>query len=99
MAEVIAGVVTPSGRLSETFPLRIEDTPPYPDFPNKTGHACYGEGVFIGYRWYSTRNIAPQFAGYGLSYTTFEYSNLKVSSETPFDDEVMTVRCTVTNTG
>ena len=100
MAEVIAGVVTPSGRLSETFPLRIEDTPPYPDFPNKTGHARYSEGVFIGYRWYSTRNIAPQFAfGYGLSYTTFEYSNLKVSSEKPFDDEVMTVSCTVTNTG
>lgn len=100
MADVIAGIVNPSGRLSETFPLRIEDTPPYPDFPNKTGHARYSEGIFIGYRWYTTRAISPQFAfGYGLTYTTFEYSNMKVSHETPFDDEVVTVRCTVTNTG
>lgn len=100
MADIISGAITPSGRLSETFPQRIQDTPPYPDFPNKTGHARYSEGIFVGYRWYDTREIEPLFPfGYGLSYTTFEYGQLKLDHSSMYDDESVELSITVKNTG
>lgn len=100
IADILAGRVNPSGKLSETFPCRIEDTPAYPDFPNRTGNARYGEGIFIGYRWYDKRAIEPLFEfGYGLSYTTFKFSNLKLSHETIFDDDSLTIEVDVKNTG
>lgn len=80
MLQVITGEVNPSGKLAETLPIKYEDTPTYQYFPGKEYHAEYREGLFIGYRYYDTANISVQFPfGYGLSYTTFEYSNLKVS--------------------
>ncbi len=100
IADVLTGRINPSGKLSETFPRRIEDTPAYPDFPNRTGNARYGEGIFIGYRWYDKRDIDPLFEfGYGLSYTTFKFSNLRLSSEQIFDDGQLTVEVDVKNTG
>lgn len=100
MAAVVAGLVNPSGKLSETFPYRIEDTSAYPEFPNKTGHARYTEGIFIGYRWFDTRKIAPQFPfGYGLSYTTFEYGKLHISKASVYDDQSFNVNIEVKNTG
>ena len=100
LADVLTGVVNPSGRLSETFPIRIEDTPPFPEFPGLDGEARYGEGVFIGYRWYDTRKIAPLFPfGYGLSYTTFAYTGIKADATSVDDEDGTRVHVTVKNTG
>ncbi len=96
IADVLYGTVNPSGRLAETIPVRLEDTPAYLDFPGEFGHVRYGEGLFVGYRWYDARNAAVRFPfGHGLSYTTFAYSDLSVES----DASGLDVRVTVTNTG
>src|SRR6516165_5653380 len=81
IADVLTGRINPSGKLSETFPARLEETPAYPDFPARTKEANYGEGIFIGYRYYDARKIVPLFPfGFGLSYTTFAYSDLRVGA-------------------
>ena len=100
IADVLFGRVNPSGKLAETFPLRLSDTPAYTNFPGELGKVHYGEGLFIGYRHYDTREIPVLFPfGYGLSYTTFEYSNAKLSSDTFNDVDGLTVSVDVTNTG
>lgn len=100
LARIITGAVNPSGKLSETIPHRIEDTPAFPFFPARSGNARYEEGLFVGYRWYDKRGIAPLFPfGYGLSYTSFSYTNLHVSSRALVDTDNLTVSLTVTNTG
>ncbi|MFF2273638.1 glycoside hydrolase family 3 C-terminal domain-containing protein [Agromyces sp. NPDC058136] len=96
IADVLYGVVNPSGRLAETIPLRLEDTPAFLDFPGEFGHVRYGEGLFVGFRWYDARDAAVRYPfGHGLSYTTFAYSGLSVSS----DASGLAVRVTVENTG
>lgn len=96
VADVLYGVVNPSGRLAETIPLRLEDTPAFLDFPGEFGHVRYGEGLFVGYRWYDARDAAVHFPfGHGLSYTTFEYGEAQVAA----DAAGLTARLTVTNTG
>lgn len=96
VADVLYGVVNPSGRLTETIPLRLADTPAYLDFPGEFGHVRYGEGLFVGYRWYDARDAAVHFPfGHGLSYTSFAYSGLEVSA----DANGIAARVTVTNTG
>lgn len=80
MLQVLTGEVNPSGKLAETLPIKYEDTPTYQYFPGKEYHAEYREGLFIGYRYYDTASIPVQFPfGFGLSYTTFAYSDLKVT--------------------
>ncbi len=92
MLRVITGEVNPSGRLSETYPLRYEDTPAYRYFPGAERCSQYREGIYVGYRYYDTGKIKVQYPfGYGLSYTTFSYKDLEV-----LDNEV---RFTLTNTG
>ncbi len=82
MLQVLTGEVNPSGKLAETLPIKCEDTPTYQYFPGKEYHAEYREGLFIGYRYYDTASIPVQYHfGFGLSYTTFEYSNLKVNEK------------------
>ncbi|MEV0953292.1 glycoside hydrolase family 3 C-terminal domain-containing protein [Promicromonospora sp. NPDC050249] len=96
LADVLYGRVNPSGRLAETVPLRIEDTPAWTSFPGTGLRVTYGEGIYVGYRWYDARDLDVQFPfGHGLSYTTFGYSGPGVST----DDAGLTVRVTVTNTG
>ena len=98
VACVLLGEVNPSGKLSETFPKRLEDTPAYNNFPGGK-EVLYGEGIFVGYRHYDLRDIEPLFPfGHGLSYTTFEYSDLKVTEKVKPGGEV-TVTVTVKNTG
>ena len=77
IADVLFGVVNPSGKLAETFPLKLTDTPAQLNFPGGHGEVRYGEGIFIGYRYYDAKEMPVLFPfGYGLSYTTFAYSNV-----------------------
>jgi beta-glucosidase len=108
IADVLFGKVNPCGRLAETFPLRLVDTPAHINFPGGAGQVSYGEGIFIGYRYYDAKEVPVLFPfGYGLSYTTFAYKNLKVSpgqgrdgSAVSFKDvDGLTVSVDVTNTG
>ena len=77
LADILLGRTNPSGRLPVSFPRRLEDTPAFTSYPGEFGKVHYGEGLYTGYRWYSSRDIEPLFAfGHGLSYTTFHYANL-----------------------
>lgn len=97
---VLFGEVNPSGRLSETFPNRLEDTPCYLTYGKGKDHAEYREGVFVGYRYYTTRDMDVQYPfGYGLSYTTFGYSNLATDKNELTDAETLSVSVDVENTG
>jgi beta-glucosidase len=100
IADVLYGKVNPCGRLAETFPLRLVDTPAYINYPGGNGKVRYGEGIFIGYRYYDAKQVPVQFPfGYGLSYTSFTYTNLKVSAQTFKDVDGLSVSVDVTNTG
>ncbi|WP_280497466.1 glycoside hydrolase family 3 C-terminal domain-containing protein [Nocardia asiatica] len=96
LADVLFGVVNPSGRLAETVPVRLQDTPAYLNFPGENSHVRYGEGLYVGYRWYDSRDVEVTFPfGHGLSYTTFDYTDLALTA----DAAGVTVRLTITNTG
>ncbi len=100
IADVLFGKVNPSGKLAETYPLQLTDTPAYLNFPGENGEVRYGEGLFIGYRYYDAKGVPVLFPfGYGLSYTTFAYSNPKISATTFKDVDGLTVSVDVTNTG
>jgi beta-glucosidase len=101
IADVLYGVVNPSGRLAETIPVRLADSPAYLDFPGEHGHVRYGEGLFVGYRWYDARELDVSYPfGHGLSYTTFAYADASVSTtESIVGGSGLTVHVTVTNTG
>ena len=92
--DVLTGKVTPSGKLAESWPVRYEDCPTYHYFPGELRETQYREGLFIGYRYYDTAGVKVSFPfGYGLSYTTFAYSDLQ------YDESAQEVKLTVTNTG
>lgn len=77
IADVLFGDTSPSGRLSLTFPKRLQDTPAYLNFGKLDRTIVYGEGVFVGHRYYEKVDVTPQFYfGFGLSYTKFTYSNM-----------------------
>jgi beta-glucosidase len=81
LVDVLLGDVSPSGKLPVTFPKRIEDEPWFGNFPGQGGKVSYKEGTLVGYRWYDTRKLEPLFPfGFGLSYTSFAYRDLTVSS-------------------
>ncbi|WP_035671508.1 glycoside hydrolase family 3 N-terminal domain-containing protein [Flavobacterium sp. 83] len=102
VADVFSGKVTPSGKLTMTFPVKYEDTPSAKNWigtpaENPTS-VTYEEGIYVGYRYFNTFHVKPSYEfGYGLSYTTFNVSNLKLSSSTFVNK--MTVSVTVKNTG
>jgi beta-glucosidase len=96
VADVLFGAVNPSGRLTETVPVRMEDTAAYLQFPGEHSHVLYGEGIFVGYRWHDARSLDVTYPfGHGLSYTSFGYADLTLASSA----EGVTARVTVTNTG
>lgn len=100
IADVLFGRVNPSGKLAETYPHRLTDTPAYLNFPGENGVVRYGEGLFIGYRYYDAKEMPVLFPfGYGLSYTSFAYSNLRVSADSFRDVDGLVVSVDVTNTG
>jgi beta-glucosidase len=102
VADLLLGAANPSGRLAETLPLRLEDTPSYLNFPGEAGQVRYGEGIFVGYRGYDAldRQVSYPF-GHGLSYTSFGYADLtaNVTGSHQDNDLVVAVTCRVTNTG
>ncbi|MBU8819769.1 glycoside hydrolase family 3 C-terminal domain-containing protein [Mycolicibacterium goodii] len=96
LADILFGAVNPSGRLAETVPARLHDTPAYLNFPSENGHTVYGERIFVGYRWYDVRDLEVTFPfGHGLSYTAFAYSDLEVDA----GPDGLTVRVVVANVG
>jgi len=114
IADILSGKVNPSGKLATTFPVDYKDVPSEKNFPGKEfpeqavegnfgrkqipAEVTYEEGIYVGYRYYNTFNVAPAYEfGYGLSYTNFTYSNLKLSSSS-FNGKI-TATVTVTNTG
>jgi beta-glucosidase len=104
LARLLFGDVNPSGKLPCTFPQRIEDTPAYAGgtraYPGESGTERYDEGLLVGYRWYDTKTIEPLFPfGFGLSYTTFAYSNLQLVAGADPKDPVVTVQFDLANTG
>ncbi len=108
-ADTIFGLNNPSGKLPLTWPKKYQDCPSYKNFPGENMEVWYGEGIYVGYRWYDARQIEPMYPfGYGLSYTTFELSDLQILDENgqkvmnqAIDVETSTfnISVTVKNTG
>lgn len=98
--DILIGNVNPSGKLAETFPADLKDAPSYFTWPGEGGKSHYGEGIFVGYRYYDKKAIQPLFPfGFGLSYTQFQYSNLQVDKAELTDSESINITCDVKNTG
>lgn len=100
IADVIYGEFNPSGKLAVTFPEKIEDTPGYLNFPGENGAHLYPEGIFVGYRYYEKKKIIPTYPfGHGLSYTTFEYTEIETDKNTITNRDQLRIKHKVTNTG
>ena len=100
VVDVLFGAANPSGKLAESFPLKLEDNPSYLYFPGDKDLVEYREGVYVGYRHYDSKKMDVRFPfGHGLSYTTFAYSNLRLGDKQLKDGENLQVSVDVTNTG
>lgn len=102
LAKILVGDVNPSGKLPYTLPVKLEDTAPYVlgEYPGKDGRVVYNDDIYVGYRYFDTRNVNTLFPfGFGLSYTTFSYENLKVEVTGSRDDFRCTVSFDIKNTG
>lgn len=100
VCDILFGRVNPSGKLPETFPLRLEDNPSYLSYIGEGDMVEYREGIFVGYRYYDKKKMDVLFPfGHGISYTTFAYANLRTDKEQMKDTDVMKVSVDVTNTG
>lgn len=100
VADVLFGKVNPSGKIAETFPMRLEDTPAYLNFPGEDRKVFYGERLYVGYKYYDAKKIEPLYPfGFGLSYTKFEYADLKVSAKEFTDNDILKVSFTIKNVG
>lgn len=102
LADILFGDINPSGKLPETLAFKREDYPDTPNFHTKTepGSIEYAEGIYVGYRYFDKKNIKPLFPfGFGLSYTSFDYSDLRLSSQTLSPSGKVTVTVDVKNTG
>lgn len=100
VADILFGLSSPSGRLAETFPRRLEDNPSFLNFPGDARKVEYREGIFVGYRYYDAAGVEPLFPfGHGLSYAEFEYSNLRLDRAEMRDTDSLTVQVDVRNVG
>jgi len=100
LADILVGKVNPSGKLAETFPIKLEDNPSHPYFPGGPATVEYRESIYVGYRYYDTVQQEVLFPfGFGLSYTTFEYSDLQLSQDKISESDTLTVSFKVKNTG
>ena len=97
LVDILSGEVNPSGKLPTTFPVKIEDTPAYKNYPGKNLQMNYDEKLLVGHRWYELNSIKPLFCfGHGLSFTSFNYQNLEVTTGSDF---VVTCKFEIQNTG
>ena len=97
---VLFGDVNPSGHLPETFPVQLEDNPSYLYYGGEGNRTEYREGIFVGYRYYDRKKMDVLFPfGHGLSYTTFAFSDIRLSADSIRDTDTLTVTATVANTG
>lgn len=100
VADILTGKVNPSGKLPETYPIKYDDTPALKNFPGNPATVEYRESVYIGYRYYEKAGVPVRFPfGHGLSYTSFEYSSIKLSSKKIDENAAVTVSFKVKNTG
>jgi beta-glucosidase len=100
LAEILFGVVCPSGKLPFTFPQKWEDSPAYGTYPGIREEGIYKEGIFVGYRHFDKANIAPLFPfGFGLSYTRFDLKDLKLNRKTLTSKDTLTVSVSIKNAG
>jgi beta-glucosidase len=102
MADVLLGDVNPSGKLPVTFPVKLQDSPAHAlgDYPGKDDRENYNEDILVGYRYFDTKNVQPQFCfGHGLSYTQFRYANLKVEPDEIKSNGRTSVSLEIENTG
>ena len=100
VADVLFGDANPCGKLPTTFPKRLKDNPAYINYPGENGKVYYGEGLFVGYRYYDKKDIEPLFPfGYGLSYTTFAYRDLTLNAAEYAPGDEIQVSLDVENTG
>jgi beta-glucosidase len=100
VADLLFGTANPCGKLAETFPKCLNDNPSYLNFPGDEQKVEYREGLFVGYRYYDTKGIEPLFPfGYGLSYTSFEYTGISLDKNDISDTDALNVRVKVKNTG
>lgn len=100
VAEILVGKGNPSGKLAETFPLKIEDTPCYLNFPGHNDKVVYSEGLFVGYRYYSSKNIPVLYPfGHGLSYTKFEIDNISINTSNLTPNGTIKIDFTISNEG
>ncbi len=100
IAAVLLGDENPSGKLPTTFPQRLEDSPAYINYPGENGRVHYGEGIFVGYRYYDQKKVEPLFPfGHGLSYTQFTYHNLQLSAAATTAEDGLQVHVEIENSG
>ncbi len=100
IVDILTGAVSPSGRLAETIPVRLEDVPAFNNFPGELSTVRYGEGIFVGYRHYDKRDAAVAYPfGFGLGYTTFAIDHVGAEVKVVGEDNHLTVTARVTNTG
>lgn len=98
--DILFGRVNPSGKLSETFPLKLSDTPCYENFPGGNNSVHYLESIYTGYRYYSTSGVPVKYPfGFGLSYSSFEYSDFKADKSSIDENDSLTLRIKIKNTG
>lgn len=91
--DILFGRVNPSGKLSETFPLKLSDTPCYENFPGGNNSVHYLESIYTGYRYYSTSGVPVKYPfGFGLSYSSFEYSDFKADKSIIYENDSLTLR-------
>lgn len=100
IVDILYGKTNPSGRLAETIPYKLEDNPSFLSFPGEGDLACYTEGIFVGYRYYTKKKMNVRYPfGHGLSYTSFEYSNMTISKNDYKAGEELLVSVDIKNTG
>lgn len=100
VSDLLFGFTNPSGKLAETFPVKLEDNPSFLNFPGEGDRVEYREGIFVGYRYYDAKAVEPLFPfGHGLSYTEFEYSELTINKESVSDTDTVKVTVKIKNIG
>ena len=100
IADLLFGRANPCGRLAETIPLRLQDTPAYLNFPGDSAAVTYGERLYVGYRYYDAKDMPVSYPfGHGLSYTAFRYSDLRITVDGEGEEAVVRLQLTLANTG